>query len=416
MLHRCNRHVLLLASTLMLGAEPLDPVVSQALRARHFALTALSPGWDGRASLSIPDPELFRSIDGWRLFLRVDRCAHPLRQALDRYKPQSCVPVPFYELLTEEAEWELQRIGSARRQLSMVDAWAAECGCRPVVLKGGVSALGDSWVDLNDVDLLLMKEDAERLVEALLDRGYQQCGFAGAHHLRGLVRDGELMIEIHLALDTEEADTDGQLRHRIEPIPTSRGLSRLAPADHLWHVLTHAVVTHPPRRGRVRDLLLLQQAISTCAAEEIDATRRRAAKHELSETLRSALDHGVLWSRGEATEGPFEEVALVGYLLGHRKENRSRVHPTAGMVNSWVFAQLEGPAARRALWSTAMARSPDLSGFSPVRRLQLLSPRLGRMVQIAGRLLTQVVAYARAYPLARAIGRVVSHRRRLAGG
>lgn len=400
----------------MLKAEQLDPVVSQALRARHFALRALSPGWNGSVSLSIPDPELFRSIDGWRLFLRVDRCAHPLRQALERHKAQPWVPAPFYQLLTEEAEWELQRIGSARRQLGVVGAWAAECGCRPVVLKGGVPALGDSPVDLNDVDLLLMKDDVDRLIKALLDRGYQQCGFAGVHHLRGIAREGELMIEIHPALDIEEAETDGQLRHRIEPIPTSPGLWRLAPADHLWHVLTHAVVTHPSRRGRVRDLLLLRQAISACAAEDIGATRRRAANHELSGILRSALDHGVLWSRGEATEGAFEEVALVGYLLGHRKENRARVHPTAGMVNSWVFAQLEGPAARRALWSAAMVRSPDLSGFSPVRRLQVLSPRLGRMVQIGGRLLTQVVAYARAYPLARAIGRVVSHRRRLAGG
>ncbi len=398
---------------LRLGTAQIDSVVTQALRARQFALWALSPGWDSHDPSAVRDEELFQSIDGWQLFLRVERCAHPLRQSVDRHGLQSRFPVPFLELLTHEANWELQHIQSARRQLSMIGAWAAEHGCRPIVLKGGLAALGRSQVDLNDLDLLLAKEDAERLVAALLDRGYRQFGFSGVHHLRGIVLEGELVIEIHVTLDIEGTETDGALRNRIEVIPTSRGLWRLAPVDHLWHVLTHGVVKHNDRRGRVRDLLLLQHAIAACSAEDIEATRRRAAKHQWSDILRLSLDHGVRRSRGEATDDPFEEVALVGYLLGHRKENRSRVHPTSGMVNDWVFAQLLGSAERRAIWSGVRGLSPDLSGFAPVRRLQQLSPRLGRTVQMGGRFLDRVLAYARAYPLARSIGSLLRRRRRL---
>jgi hypothetical protein len=396
---------------LRLGTAQVDPVVSQALRARAFALRALSSGWDGHDSSPVRDQELFQSIDGWRLFLRVERCAHPLHQAVAKHGLQSWFPAPFLELLTHEANWELQHIRSARRQLSMIGTWAAEHGCRPIVLKGGLAALGESCVDLNDLDLLLPKGDAERLVVALLDQGYQQFGFAGVHHLRGIMREGELVIEIHVTLDIEWTATDGVLRNRIEEIPTSQGLWRLAPADHLWHVLTHGVVKHPDRRGRVRDLLLLQHAIAACAAEDIEATRQQAAKHQRSDSLRPRLDYGVQRSQGEATDDPFEELALIGYLLGHRKENRSRVHPTSGMVNDWVFAQLLGPAERRAIWSGVRGLSPDLSGFPPVRRLQLLSPRLGRTVQMVGRYLNRVRAYARAYPLAISIGRLLRHRR-----
>jgi len=81
------------------------------------------------------------------------------------------------------------------------------------------------------------------------------------------------------------------------------------------------------------------------------------------------------------------------------------------MVNSWVYAQLLGPVERRTMWSSTLVVSPDLSGFFPVRRLQLLSPRLGRLVQVTGRFLTRAGAYARAYPVAAPIRRLLRERR-----
>jgi len=170
-------------------------------------------------------------------------------------------------------------------------------------------------------------------------------------------------------------------------------------------------VTHPQRRGRIRDLLLLGEAIAGCSAQDLEDVRRRIAKHELCEVLGLALGHGLDWSQGKATVDPFEEIALISYLLANRRENRARVHPTSGMLNSWVFAQLLGPVERRTMWSSTLVVSPDLSGFFPVRRLQLLSPRLGRLVQVTGRFLTRAGACARAYPVAAPIRRLLRQRR-----
>ena len=395
----------------MPGPALMDAEVRQALGARQFARAVLSPGWDGHDTPLVRDPELFRSLEGWRLFLRVDRCAYPLHQALERQALLSRVPAPFEELLLHEAEWELGHIRSARRQLQLIGAWAVRHGCRPVVLKGGLSALDHSGIDLNDLDILLPKAEGERLVAALLEQGYRQCGSAGVIHLRGIQRQGELMIEIHSALTAEEAESEGALRNPATVSPAAAGLWRLPPGDHLWHVLLHGVVTHTPRRGRIRDLLLLGEAIAGCSTQDMEDVRRRIAAHELRDVLKVALEHALDWSHGQVTADPFEEVALIGYLLGNRRENRARVHPTSGMVNSWVFAQLLGPFERQAMWSSTLVVSPDLSGFSPVRRLQLLSPRLGRLVQVTGRFLTRAGAYARAYPVAAEIRRLIRQRR-----
>jgi len=389
----------------------MDPEIRQALGARRFARAVLSPGQDGRDALLGCDPELFRSLEGWRLFLRVERCAYPLRQVLEQDALLPRLPAPFEELLRHEAEWELEHIRSARRQLHLIGAWAVRHGCRPIVLKGGLSALDHSGIDLNDLDILLPKAEGERLVAALLEQGYRQCGSAGVIHLRGIQRQGELMIEVHSALTADEAESAWARRNPQAIGSAAAGLWRLPPGDHLWHVLMHAVVTHTPRRGRIRDLLLLGEAIAGCPTQDLEDVRRRVAKHELCDVLESALGQGLDWSQGKATTDPFEEVALIGYLLASRRENRARVHPTSGMVNSWVYAQLLGPVERRTMWSSTLVVSPDLSGFFPVRRLQLLSPRLGRLVQVTGRFLTRAGAYARAYPVAAPIRRLLRERR-----
>jgi hypothetical protein len=374
----------------------------------------LSPSWTGRDSPTDDARALFQSLDGWRLFLHVERCALPLYQVMERAGLLATLPAPFLTLLTEETEWERKRIASARRQLQLIGRWATEHQHRPVVLKGGVSALGSAGIDLNDIDLLLEHDDAAALVTDLQQRGYRQFGYAGVHHLRGLVREDELLVEIHVTLDTQLVPPDETYWDRVEAIAEVPGLWRLAPADHLWNILTHGSVKHITRRGRLRDLLLLHQALADCSTRDIEINRRRAATHELAGVLGTTIDHVQHWADG-AGDDPFEAVALTGYLLGQRDENRSRVHPTSGSVNKWVFAQLAGRAERHAIWASVGRRGSDLSGFSPVRRLQRLSPGLGRLVQIGGRFSTQVLAYAKAYPLSRSIGRTIRQREEAVG-
>ncbi len=389
--------------------KPVDPAISQAFRARALALNLLSPRSDVVNARTLLSQSTFFSSDGWSLFLRVERCAHPLSRVLGSSEFPAHVPELFRNMLRREAEWEMERVSSARRQLRAIGEWALENGCRPIVLKGGVSALDDdACVDLNDVDVLLPKEDGKRLVAALIDRGYEGVVGSTPSHFDALIRGTELPIEIHHALAVNVVHPERDFWQHIEEISTLPGLWCLAPADHLWHVLTHAVMDHPSRRGRLRDLLVLHHATASCSAAEIKYTRQQAGKHELSEPLNRALNFAVRWSKGAVTEDPFEEIALVSYLLAQQKRNRSRVHPTYGPINRWVHALLLGRVERRTIWEEVWLHSTGLSKHRALRRVQLFSPRLGRVIQVSARVLARIVSYARAYPLATSIRRRVT--------
>ena len=385
--------------------QHIDMTISQAFRVRQYVLTALlNPLPD--SVRHPPNKSLFFSRDGWRLFLRVERCAYPLSRFFEDAGFESLLPDEFRDILREEADWEWRRISSAKRQLQAIATWASENDCRPIVLKGGLGVTENTLLDLNDLDILLPKSDGGRLFDALIADGYRPSLSAAPYAMNGLSREGALAVDIHHALNEGPSGLNPDLRQHALEVSGSPGLWRLAPADHLWHVLIHNVGKHAERRGRIRDLLLLRSAIVECSPDDINAIKRKAARHELSSVLSMTLNCVLGSSDGPAVDDPLKETALLAFLLANRKENRSKVYPTSGMVNRWVYAVLSGPVERRRIWEEILSRSTGTSGYKAIRGLELTTPRLGRAALICARFANRAANLVRARVLAIRIRRL----------
>ena len=375
--------------------QHIDMAISQAFHVRKFVLKALL----NRLPDSVrhpPNKSLFFSSDGWRLFLRVERCAYPLNRFFEDAGFENLLPDEFRNILREEADWEWQRISSAKRQLQAIATWASENDCRPIVLKGGLGVAENTLLDLNDLDILLPKSDGGKLFDALIEDGYRASGTAGRYARNGLWRDGALAVDIRHGVHEGLENPAGTLWKNAGEVTSYPGLWRLAPTDHLWHVLIHNVGKHPERRGRIRDLLLLRSAIEASAPGDIATAKRRASSHELSSVLNRTLDCVLRLSDGPCNNDPLEEIALLAYLLGNRRENRSRVFPMSGMVNRWVCALLAGPVERKSIWEVILVRGEGVSKHKVIRYLELTAPWLGRAVIVSARAAHRTASLARA--------------------
>ena len=379
--------------------QHIDMAISQAFHVRKFVLKALL----NRLPDSVrhpPNKSLFFSSDGWRLFLRVERCAYPLSRFFEVAGFENLLPDEFRNILREEADWEWRRISSAKRQLQAIATWASENDCRPIVLKGGLGVAENTLLDLNDLDILLPKSDGGKLFDGLIADGYRPSGGAGRFARNGLWRNGALAVEIHHGIHDGLLYPPDEFWPCAREIPACPGLWRLAPVDHLWHVLIHNVDKSPERRGRIRDLLLMRGALKACSNGDIATVKRKAADHELSNLLNKTLDCVLQTPDDPEIDDPLEETALLTYLLANRKENRAKVYPTSGMVNAWVYALLsEGPSERKRIWATVLVRAPGLSKISSIRYLQLTAPRLGRVAHVCGRFFYRAANLVKAFLL-----------------
>lgn len=388
----------------MMRRRRMDRILRQALRARSFALRALSPSASGKPVSEHPD-DIFFSTEGWHLFVRVERCALHLQRVMEETGLWSRIPPAFAATLAREAEWERRHVASARRQLRVIGEWGLANDCRPVVLKGGVNAVGPECVDLNDIDILLPEERAKRLTDSLVHDGYRRSAHSSVDHFRGLSREGEILIEIHPRIIVIETHHGGYHETGLQEIPEIPGLWRLASVDHVWHILTHIVAGHPARRGRIRDLLLLRHAVATCSEADLQAVVRRVEGHELTDALRATLRHALQWLKEVPTDDPFRDVALASYMLGLRRSNRSRIYPISGRINQCVFGLLLGPVERRAVWKEVGAEFADFSGHRSIRSLQRVNPQIAGIVHDLARVVTRAVSFARAWPVAASIRR-----------
>src|SRR5690349_21484182 len=224
--------------------------VRDALRLRALALQVLS-GSSGRPAF----PSC--SDRTWNVFLRTERCAMALKARL----VAAGWPVP--DEIKQAATRELQRVLSARGQLQRIARLVSAHGMPAIVLKGGVAALvSPAPVDLTDVDVLVRAPDAERLAALLEGEGLHATGPAGTAHLAQRVAPNDVHVEVHFGLN--EFELDDAIWSRARPVDRVAGLSRLGAADHLWHLLLHTVVIHSYRRGALRDVLLIAEAIGDC--------------------------------------------------------------------------------------------------------------------------------------------------------
>src|SRR5256884_2834048 len=248
----------------------------------------------------------------WQLFFRTERCALALKS---RLAAAGCaVPDRVRAEIERAATRELQRILSARGQLLRIGRLAAAHAIPAIVLKGGVAALASAApVDLHDVDVLVPSHQAEQLAALLDKEGFHATGPEGTSHLSQRVAPNAVQIEVHFAIqDMEVSDATWRRARRLAG---ALGLSSLDAVDHLWHLLVHTVVTHPHRRGALRDVLLAAEALAGCSPAEVTEVERLIAGHPLFQPLSDVLAMARQLRGGLPMQDRFRREAAANYVL-----------------------------------------------------------------------------------------------------
>jgi len=298
---------------------PTRPSVLGALRLRRWAWALL--GGTPTPPPTVPDPS-------WRLFLAREACASRLRQAAGDLAP---------EPLRKAAERETQLILLLRAELQELAQVANEVGVHPVVLKGG-AALHDPAraVGAKDIDLLLPTSQAEILLSALDQRGWRRVGESTGLHFGERIREGRPPVEIH---PLEAIPLDQGVLDQTTPHPLFPGLRLLASVDQAHHVAIHQVHQHPSHRGRLRDLLLLADALKAAPPASAGADQATPEVIAMAEAIRDR----------RPTADRFEELAAVWYSMDDGYQGNGGA--LRANFAKWVHDHVAGAAHDR--WTLA---------------------------------------------------------------
>jgi hypothetical protein len=311
-------------------------VISQALALRAWAIQVFA---------STPGPPPSANVEAWQLFLRAERCAVPLRARLGAFPAGSPLEARF--------DAEIQHVLSARAMLHRVERALGAVGARGVALKGAVPLLGGGEpLDLRDLDVLIAPASVAAVGEALaadgLDVSHDLADNVPVNAPGGWERAvrgsaGTIQVELHIALPYVQAEIDPE---GVPPAPGFRHVAALPAEIHLRHVLIHGVEHHPLRRGMLRELLLLAQAVEGCTPEARAAVRHWAAAQPTGALLLRAMDAATGLAHGEPDRFA-AEAALRYQLLDPRSRRGERVHSWLSFAS---FALLAGGREYRRLW------------------------------------------------------------------
>lgn len=244
-----------------------------SLRAAVIGLLAGSePSVDEREAM-LRAPE-----DAWRILLTCECCALPLAARLRQHALLSALPAATQRRIGAAELAELQRVIAARSTLEALDHACASLGIALIVLKGGAIAAErrKQPLDLGDVDALVEERDAAALWARLDALGWQRRSGGpmreaplrvDANHFEALVPPCEgLPLELHTGLDYQPR-ADGIPSPRTRPLEGHQALHRLVGERAFVTTLRHSVVKHPHRRGHLRDLAMLAEALGECGGE-----------------------------------------------------------------------------------------------------------------------------------------------------
>jgi hypothetical protein len=347
----------------------LTDLVAEALELRRWTVALLARDADPHAAVQgLPRV----SPAAWRLFLAAEVIALPLSRRLGDSAAQ--LPPDARDALDAATSAEMQRVLAVRAQLADIDRIADTLGVEPVVLKGAVAAVdGDSPVDMGDIDLLARSFDAPGLMPVefheKLDVGYGLTSLGDASSMR---------------------------------LPGFRRLRRLTPVAHILYCLQHATTHHVVRRGHLRDVVLVANALERCTEEEQREVDAAISTSPAAPAYRASLG----FSR--TMRDPFELIAAAKYEMAVRWPGGAgplfplRLHHVPFFVASgddgWriIRSYLAGGVATDSRWySTTIARR---------------APQLARWIAIVVRTPYRVVALAAAWVAARGITRRYSTR------
>ncbi|MBI4503730.1 MAG: nucleotidyltransferase family protein [Gemmatimonadetes bacterium] len=374
-----------------------------ALELRRLAVAILAG--DAPAAGAAAAPRF--STGAWALFLKVEQCAGPLRAAFARLG----VDPPANALLDDRVRADTQRTLSTRGQLAVIGALARERSWPAVVLKGGVAAAAGEPIHLADVDVLVRTEHAASFATELSHRlGVTVEGRPTVRHLAAIAAPHALPVELHTSIDNRWTALTETAWHRILPLDGLPGLSRLAPRDHLWHMLTHVVIDHPDRRGRLRDALLIGAALAECTAEEEREMEQEIARLPYARPLADQLAFARRLTQRQRASDPFELVAFTNFWMLERERLRriprtpigELIYPT---VWHWVIALVAGWSNRQRLVDGLHEDSPSPSRLRVTAWLERHVPPVGKALRLGVRAIQYAVAFVLAWPLARQVRR-----------
>lgn len=354
--------------------HPQQQRASSALRLRAWALGVLA---GGPATLP-PAAE----ADAWDTFLRVERCAYPLRRALAAAGVLGELRGAAQQALESRGVAEAAKTLALRHEAANVARLLAEHGWEGIVLKGGTAVLaGECEVDVTDLDVLVRPEQSRAVAAEMDASGYRHWdhdfgpGAPNRHEMAARVRENALPVELHFAL-APPLERDPWAGAQPLPVP---GLLRLSPANHLWHVVAHGTLHHPERRGSLRDLLVAAAAVRGCDAEALGEVERRCAAHPRGELPARMLRMARAMAAGPA-EDLFRREAATAYLVYLFTRRYRPFHGLLLALARTAFALARGHGEYGGLWygSHISAIPRGYAGASRVDRLFPAAALAGR--------------------------------------
>ena len=316
---------------------------------------------------------------GWQLLATAECCAIPLVARLRATNMLCSLPGDVQQLLSAAELREMQRVMAARGALRVLDTIAESLGIELTVLKGGAVAAQSDRIplDLGDVDVLTVRDDAATIARALLDAGWREKNAPGlsaieheepmSNHFLPLLPPGAgIPVELHQRMHYDGTSSASR-SFCTRPLRGFRALHRLVGAEAVVSLLEHSVIEHPHRRGHLRDLVLLADAMAECSAEErwMLSSLLDGARFEVE--MREMLALSEAFAAGErALDGESVRRAVARkYLLALGDDGRL----AARIPGWWKISSigLERPILRRALYGdllrTAFTRIPPGSTF-----------------------------------------------------
>jgi hypothetical protein len=355
-------------------------VARQAMELRGWAISALS----GTHTEEMARRAGAVSAAAWRAFLAVERCAAALGQRPGVAAVLDTLPREARGAFEQARLREVQRSMSARMHMVTLSRLARRRHTPVVVLKGGVAVAEGEPVHVADLDVLVPEDQALALGDALRDEGgFRQDGADhldghGGHHLAPRYVPEAVQVEVHFALVGLSAS---EVLARAVPLAGAAGLLRPDDESHLFHTVFHAVVHHPERMGRLRDLLLIARSCTsdaTCAA-----VVRRLRSHVGGSRAEQLVEFARRVRSGTAGADPFTEMAAANYLLAAWLQRTGREEPRLLLAS--VCALLNGRGEYRRLCAEQVRTLRDHPTMDAAGALARMAPSLFRPLRFLWR-------------------------------
>ncbi|MCW2991563.1 MAG: putative nucleotidyltransferase, partial [Solirubrobacterales bacterium] len=306
------------------------------------------------------------------LFLRLERCAGPLFEALGQRDRLQALDPAAAQLLRDGAHRDAERALRAERDARWLGRTAHSLGIHAVVLKGGAPVIAGASPApyLADLDVLVRPGDAAALSGELRRSGYVQAAAQG-DVAEWFHESDRLPIDLHWGSPVKGWPITAW--ERTVPLGGAPGLHRLGSRDQLEHLVRHAVIHHIDRLPRLRDVLLIGATAAACSASELAAARAALRGDRHGVQLEAWLDFARTL-KGPEPGGRSAAAYLLAEAIGERTGRYGRPHRPApparyaalesgrSSVVELVRAGVEGPPTTVRGLAGLQRRVPTLAG------------------------------------------------------